>query len=241
MKKVLLLTAFFCLMFNGFSQEVIIDEDVSERYSSNKGPNERHYGHFYLGIGAIPDFDEETGSKINFWRSGNIVFGYRYKLKLLSFYAWGFDASYSQHNYFMGDDSDNPYNPLNPLTLTTDEKKYVITNNDFSLEFYQRINFGKRGNSLGYYLDLGVSGQWNFMVKELVKQELDSNQAYYKKSRDVRRNPRYNEPFGYSAVGRIGIERWVIYGVYRISDYFNDDYVIPELPRLSVGAQYSFK
>jgi hypothetical protein len=241
MNKVITFIFLLFLGMNIFSQDVVIDKDVDEQYQTKKGPNYRYYNQFYIGFGGMADFDEETGAKINAWRSSNFIFGYRYKLKLLSFYALGFDLNFNQNIYFMEGDSENPFDALNPLTFDIDEKKQTLTNNAFALEVYQRINIGKRGNSLGKYLDLGVSGQWNHTVKETVKKEFTDEQNYYGKSLDVRRKLDYIEAFQYDLTARIGVNQFVVYGKYRMSDYFNDKFIMPELPRLSLGIQYAFK
>lgn len=241
MKNVCFFIVFVFLGFQAFSQEVVIEKDVDEQYTGNKGPNLRHYGQFYIGGGMIADYDEETGTEIKFWRSSNFVFGYRYKLKLLSFYALGLDLNFNQHQYFMEGDAENPYDALNPLTFDSDEKKLILTNNALALEVYQRINIGRRGNSLGKYLDLGVSGQWNHTVKETIKKEFTDEQNFYGKSLEVRRQLDYIEAFQYDLTARIGINQFVLYGKYRMTDFFNDKFVMPELPRLSLGVQYAFK
>jgi hypothetical protein len=241
MNKVITLIILFFLGLNTFSQDVIIDKDVDEQYQALKGPNYRFYSQFYIGMGAIADFDEEPGAAINFWKSGNFIFGYRYKLKILSFYALGFDLNFNKHQYFMEGDKVNPYDLLNPLTFDVDEKKQVLTNNAFALEVYQRINIGRRGNTLGKYLDLGASAQWNHTVKETVKKEFTDDQNYYGKSLDVRRQLDYLEAFQYDLTARIGINQFALYGKYRMTDFFNDKFVMPELPRLSLGIQYAFK
>lgn len=241
MKRVCLFVVIIFLGSNVFSQEVVIEKDVDEQYTGKKGPNLRYYGHFYIGAGMIADFDEEPGTEIKFLRSANMIFGYRYKLKLLSFYALGFDLNFNQHHYFMEGDKKNPFDPDNPLTFDTDEKKLSLTNNALALEVYQRINIGKRGNSLGKYLDLGVSGQWNYIVKETIKKEFSDDQNFYGKSLEVRRKLDYIEDFQYDLTARIGINQLSFYGKYRMNDFFNDKFVMPELPRLSLGVQYAFK
>ena len=124
---ILLITFFSVLSIN--AQEVVMDIDVEEQYSSTHGPNMRHYGHIYMGFGLILDFDEEHGAAINPWRSSNFTFGYRYKLKLLSFYAIGLDLNFRIDDYFMEDDEKNPLDGDNPLTFITGEEKHILTNN----------------------------------------------------------------------------------------------------------------
>ncbi|HYW95305.1 MAG TPA: hypothetical protein VE870_06950 [Bacteroidales bacterium] len=241
MKKILLLLIILLPTGLVFSQKVELSKNVDEQYKDNHGPNMRHYGYFYTGLGIIPEFDKESGSAVKFWGSGEYTIGYRYKLKLLSFYALGFDASFihTRYNYIIDDLAVT--NPDNPLTFVNDEKRHALVNNSITLEVYQRINLGKRGNTLGNYLDVGLSGSWNHTVKEVIVKEYADNAYYAGKSRTVNRKLDFPEPFSYGVKARIGHNKFVIYGNYRLSDYFrNDTYDIPELPRLRVGVELGF-
>ncbi len=240
MKKLLLFFIISCCSFQVFSQKVVISKDVDKQYEGNHGPNMRHYGYFYSGLGVVADYDEEAGSAIKFWGSGEYTVGYRYKLKLLSFYALGLDASFSHTRYNYEKDDINVFDPANPLTYAQNEKRHLLVNNALGLEIYQRINFGRRGNTLGNYLDVGIMGNWNHTVKEVIVKEYDDNAYYAGKSRLVNRKLDFPEPFSYAVSARIGHNKFDIYGRYRLSDYFKDGYDIPELPRLTLGLEMGF-
>lgn len=222
-----------------FSQDIVLEKDVTDQYKEGNGPNMRNFRHFYIGFGGIIDFDESPGTAINAYRSGQITFGYRYKLKLLSFYALGLDLNFKSDQYFMEGDDANPYDPNNPLALYTGEKRQTFTDNGIGLEIYQRINIGKRGNTLGKYLDAGFRAQWNVTdVEELVINYNDP--TYTGRQRIFNRRLQYVEDYSYGLSARIGFDHFIIYGYYRLSDIFKDSFNIPELPRLSVGLQYAF-
>lgn len=214
--------------------------DVEDQYKREKGPNTRHFGHFYLGAGIITDFDESKGTEINPWKSSQFLIGYRYKLKLLSFYALGLDLNYKVDQFALEGDNKNPADSLNPLTFSLQEKKHSLTNNSFGLELYQRINFTKRGNSLGKYFDTGIRMQWNFADVEEILTNFD-DAAYVGRERIINRRLKYIEDFSYGLSARIGSNHFSIHSFYRLSDYFkkNDVFDIPELPRLTIGFQYA--
>ncbi len=229
----------FVIIFSASGQEIVLEKNVDEQYKGTHGPNMRHYGHLYIGGGIIPDFDEETGSEIKFWRSGQFLIGYRYKLKMLNFYAVGADLNYRYTKYFIDDDEANPFDPNNPLTFFEGEKKHFLENHGIGLELYQRINIGKRGNSLGFYIDTGFRGQWNISDIEKAVFIIDDEASPAGKSRIKNRRLRYTEPFSYGPSARIGYNKFSLYGYYRLSDYFDTgDFSIPELPRLTVGLQF---
>ncbi len=196
MKKVLFFALLLLVSIYTEAQDVIFEKDVEEQYKGTKGPNMRHHKHLYIGFGGITDIDEEAGTAINPWKSGQIVFGYRYKLKLLSFYAIGFDMSLKMNQYYFDDDEVNPLDIDNPLANVSGEEKHSLTNNGLGLEFYQRINIGKRGNTLGKYLDTGFRGQWNMTnVEEYVL--ITDNDPYVGKTMVTNRRLNYIEAFSY--------------------------------------------
>ncbi len=200
-------------------QSVVISKNVDEQYKSTFGPNLRHYGHFYIGLAAMPGFDANSGSAVELFGSGEYAAGYRYKLKLLSFYALGLDLSYEHTRYNFNIDDLSVFNPYNPLTFAQDEKRHLLVNNAFTLEIYQRINFGKRGNTLGNFLDMGIYGSWNHTVKEVIVKTYGDND-YLGKSRLVNRKLDINEPLSYGLSARIGHEKFALYGKYRLSRIF---------------------
>jgi hypothetical protein len=243
MKKILLgLLLIFTFGFS-ISQEVILDMDVEEQYKGTKGPNMRHYGHFYLGGGFVVDFDEEPGTEIKWWRSGQFVFGYRYKLKLLSFYALGLGVRFTSTQYFFEGKGKNSYDILNPLTYNLERDRHYLLNNGIGLEAYQRINVGRRGNTLGKYLDTGIWSQWNIGNVEDILIRPEDDDVPSRRIRIKNRQLTYVESIAYGVTVRIGFNKFLVYGNYRLSDHFKKEITenypvdIPELSRLSLGVQ----
>lgn len=237
MKRQLFLFWFLSLFIFAGAQDVILEKDVEKQFKGTKGPNMRHYSHFYLGGGTILDFEEEAGASINPWKSAQFIFGYRYKLKLLSFYALGIDLNFKMNQYMLDGDDENPLDIDNPLSIVENEKKHRLMNNGLGFEIFQRINIGKRGNSLGNYLDIGVQGQWNISdVEEYIV--INETNQYFGKTKVVNRRLTFTEPFSYGLSARFGLSKFAIHGYYRLSDYFKPEFAIPELPRLSVGLQF---
>ncbi len=238
MNRFLLLLLVFFAITPAYSQSVVLSKKVDEQYEDNYGPNMRHYGYFHAGLAVIPNMEDATSSIKN-PGSGEYTLGYLYKLKLLPFYALGFDVSLAHTRYSFTKSDLNAYNPYNPLTFASNEKRHLLVNNSVSLEIYQRINFGKRGNTLGNFLDAGLSGSWNYAVKEVIVITGNAND-YYDRSRTVNHRLDFPETFSYGLAARIGHNKIALFGRYRLSDYFKDTYSIPELPRLKVGVEIGF-
>ncbi len=240
MRNAVFLIALICLVsFQIQAQDVVLEKNVEDQYQRDKGPNTAFFGQGYVGFASILNFDESKGTAIKPWQSGQLVIGYRYKIKLLSFYSIGFDLGFRMNDYYLKGDKDNPFDSLNPLSFKTGEKRQTFTNNGLGLEVYQRINIGKRGNSLGKYLDVGIQGQWNVADVEEIVTNFE-NAKFVGRERLFNRRLQYVEEFSYGLSARIGIDKLVIYGNYRLSDIFKEDFQIPELPRLAVGLQYAF-
>lgn len=237
MKKLLFVLFVASIVFIDLSaQEVLLEKNVEDQYKEIKGPNMRHYGHFYFGLGDFLDFDENAGTEINPWKSVQFMIGYRYKLKLCSFYALGLDLSFKTNSYFLEGDDVNPVDIDNPLAVTANEKKHLYSNNGLGMEIYQRINIGKRGNALGKYFDIGARGQWNISdIDDIIT--VNDDDPYTKRVRVINRRLKYVEPFSYGLSARIGINKMIIYGDYRLSDIFKSEFNMGELPRLSLGLQ----
>lgn len=239
LKRLFLLMISLPLLANLYSQDVLLDMNVEEQFQETSGPNMRNYSHVYISLGAIPDFDEEGITSINFWRSGEYIFGYRYKRKLSSFYSLGYDVNFKVDRFFF--DAADLFSNLENPRIDGQVKKHFLLNNSFNLEIYQRFNFGPRGNILGNYIDMGVYGQLNHSVKEVTILENKLESATTGKERRVYRKLDYIERLGYGFAGRIGHNKWAIYGKYRLSDFFSGEYNLPELPRLTVGIEFAIK
>jgi len=237
MKRLVFLTALLVSFLFVNAQDVVLEKNVEEQYGGTKGPNMRHFKHFYIGAGNILDFDENEGSSINPWKSSQFIIGRRYKLKLLSFYSLGLDFNYKISQYMLeGDDQDPASSIINPLAIDGDEKNHSLLNNSFGLEVYQRINIDKRGNKLGKYFDIGFRGEWNVTDVQTYTM-IDKTDSYAEKRKFINRRLKYVEAFSYGPTARIGFNKWAIYGNYRLSDHFKSSFQMAELPRWSVGIQ----
>lgn len=158
-------------------------------------------------------------------------------MKLLEFYAIGLDLSYRQSQYRLEGDEKNPYDADNPLSMHTGEKWQWLDNYSFSLKVFQRINIGRRGNSLGNYLDIGLCGQWNMADIEVLIYKFD-DPKYVGRQKMINSRLQFIEDFSYGINSRIGFKAISFYATYRLSDFFKEVYMMPELPRLWAGIEF---
>ena len=230
MKKYIFILLFGSIAITGFSQTVLLHEDVKDTVLGKRGPNLKNFSHFYFGIGFIAGKPDSTGSDINSLRSVNVVFGYRYKLKICNFYSIGYDIAYNSYSYFLKQNSTK----ITPDTVLHEKEKLNFGN--LGLSLYMRFNFGRRGNHIGKFVDIGGYGDWTFNAVNFTKDKNSNGNIV--KSRIS--NLHYFNSTNYGLMARIGFNRYVIYGNYRLSDIFKSSCNFSELPRLTIGLQIGF-
>jgi len=218
------------------AQEIVLDNAPGELYNNLKGPGAKHYFHPYISFGLIPDIGELSGAKINPLLSNEYVFGVRYKRKIFSFYQAGLDISARFCQYRIEDEEGDPY-LLNPLSDNWNEGKQNLRTNSLGLELYNRVRAGK-GNNLGYYIDAGLRGEWNYMNKHVLRSKNDINNNPAGKVKIVSRKLDYMKKTALTVSGRIGFKKIIIYGSYRLSEVFSEDYTIPDMPKMIFGIQW---
>ncbi len=221
------------------AQDIVLDKNVDEQFNEKKGPNMRQYGHLYFGIAFVVPYNNISGADVESYRSGELAYGYRYKLKLLSFYAIGFDLSHHWSRYGIKSETAVPVTIENPLSQASEVNKLSLGIASLGAEAYNRINIGKRGNVLGNYLDIGIKGEWNYVRKLIMKEKAVSGD-YYETSRSVQKNLNFIRKYSTLVTARIGINKIMLYGDYRFSDLIAAGFTTPELPPLTVGVQLAF-
>lgn len=219
------------------AQTVLLEEDVNkDTLSPASGPNMKNYTHSYFRYGFVLG-KSTPGAEIKTGNSNEVSFGVRYKRRLANFYALGADFFYNNINYHLKQDSAKIF-PTPAL-----HKKEKLAYNNFGLELYNRINFGKRGNIIGNYFDFGGYGEWGFIIKHFYRDELAVAQAGASVREVTNRRLLYTNELNYGAVARIGFNRYSVYGKYRLSDIVKESYLnetgffYPELPRFIVGVE----
>ena len=200
------------------------------------GPNFRHFAHLYIGFGSfIPD-NKEYEVKTGLGATTSLEFGWRYKLKLTNWLAAGTGINYINDIF----DIKQVEKKFIPDTLMHSKEKLRF--NNLGSEFYIRFNFGKRGNIVGRFVDLGAYANWAFKVKQMYVDKVDQNLPQRATSqRVILYHLDYIERFNYGLKARIGLNRIVFTGFYRMSDLFSADFKAEVgeyyLPRLSVGIE----
>ena len=239
MKNFILIVFVASFSLNVFSQTVLLEEDVTKLdfLKPKFGQNMTNYYHWFVDYGFFASPSEGIGADIYYGLSHTFSVGNRYKRRLNDFLAVGVEASYLYMVYNLEQNAEKTV----PNNIQHKKEKFRL--NTVNGGVYFRLNFGKRGNIVGKFIDIGTYGNWAFNLKHTYTDKIDDsgNPVGYKEQKTVNKQLNYFEPFSYGFIVRMGINRYTIFGMYRMSDYFNEEFKenIPdvELSRLAVGLQ----
>lgn len=237
MKKVLLMIA-IALLPMAFSAQTVLMEEYpgNDTIVPKWGKNLKHFIHFYFSCSVIADDFSNSSAGLKF-PSGDFSIGIRYKRKITNFYAMGLDLSMNNTGYGIKQE-DGKIFPDSGIVYD----KQSINMGALSMEYYNRINFDRRGNKIGKFIDIGAYGFFNVNSWCFTRMEFDTlNVGYSKKVEAKYFKPDYLNNYGYGASVRIGYNAVVLSARYRLSDLVKTDKYkgFPELPRLMVGLQLS--
>ena len=227
--KFLLSMAGLCLLLNATpAQDVILEKDPAiDSLIPKRGPNRKHFVHPYMSFGFTAD-PGEAGARSRQGTFGHYQFGVRYKRRLSQTFALGYEFAYDVNDLSQRQEAGK----LAPDTVQYTRERLIFYNGLFSP--YLRINFGKRGNQLGKYIDLAAYGTYTFAHVLFQKSDLPDGRVVRSRTSGLT----YFQRFNYGATVRIGINKLVIYGQYRLSNLFYANWNFPEPARLQVGIQF---
>jgi hypothetical protein len=197
---------------------------------SVKGPNRKHFVHPFMSFGMCVDAGE-TGAQVKQPRIDQFSFGVRYKRRIAEHFAWGWDLAYNVNDYSLKQNLIK----TTPDSFLYDRQRMLFYNAQAGL--YVRINYGKRGNTLGKYIDLAGYGDAVIAHTLYTKYHLMDNSVV----RSRRTGLGYFQRLNYGAQVRFGFKKMIIYGQYRLSDMFYKPENFAELPRIIAGIQFSLR
>ncbi len=225
---------FACLLVLSMSvcaQEEILEMNPAvDTIEPVKGPNRKHFVHPFMSFGMCVDVGE-TGAQVKQPRVDQFSFGIRYKRRLAEHFAWGWDLAYNVNDFSLKQDLIK----TTPDSFLYDSQRMIF--NIAQAGLFLRINYGKRGNTLGKYIDLAGYGDVVFAHTLLTKYHLLDNSVV----RSRRSGLGYFQRLNYGAQVRFGFKKVIIYGQYRLSDMFYKPENFAELPRIIAGFQFSLR
>lgn len=226
MKKIFLLLTIAFAALSVHSQDVVFSDYVDyDTVIPTYGKNLKHYRHLYIGY-QMPINTDEDISYTKPFLSSKVNLGLRYKRKLNSTFAFGCDLAYEWATYPI----EQKKGKTIVDTILHDKEKFKI--NSFQPSVYFRINYGRRGNHIGNYIDLGAAFNAHLLKSHATKDKIDGEIVRCSTSK-----LKYIVPASYSALMRIGFNRYAITANYRLSNLFDSKHESWDLPKLSVGLE----
>jgi hypothetical protein len=225
------------LLTKTYAQDIIFERRIERDslvFTADEGPNSKSYTYPYIGFGfaAMPAMNDSI--KMKYGSSWSFHMGYIHKWRINNHYALAYGMQYTYYSYNFKPFSKNLASVGNAYL---ESEKFSF--NALGLEFINRINFGRRGNVMGTYLDLGVFANFNFKSAHKLEWKLDnSDNADYEEEEQEFSGPVYMNNFEYGARVRFGRNQFVVFADYRLSDLFNDDALFAAPSPLTVGIQF---
>jgi hypothetical protein len=227
MKKYSIAIFLTILSLTGFTQTVLFHQDVNDTTLGKRGPNLRNYSHLYVGFGFIAGKPDSAGSAIKYGRSVDWMVGYRYKFRISNFFAIGYDIDFNSYTYALKQSS------AKTLPDTIVHNKEQMNFSDLGLSGYMRFNYGRRGNRIGNFIDIGAFGDWGFSTTHFTKDKAPNGNIV----KTTVSRLKYINDTNYGLTARVGFGRYVFFANYRLSDLFKTSYHYAELPRITAGIQ----
>ena len=227
MKQLLIISLFFTCSVA--AQNVILMHDVNDDVDSEMGPGKKMYvgGTFSYGI-PIGDLSSNY-NPINMGKSFRLGYGVINKWQPTRILGFGYLFDYNLTRFDISQKAGADWGYDNDFEW---ERFWTV---DVNLDAFIRINFVKRGDHHGIYLDLAGYVGYDFISRYSYRQDVQSpNSKSYKV---VERELKYINRLDYGPSVRFGLSFLSIYARYRMSDMFKTDFqeTFPELPRLMVG------
>lgn len=211
------------------AQEIVMDETVNDEvFSRTFGPNGQHYFHRYFAW-SVP-VSRLSEQAVKPFSSAQFDFGMLYKYRLNKFLSAGGDFRAEFVSYRLKN-----MNTLQPYLLLPEWEKEMVTQINTTLAGYGRVNFGKRGNHLGKYLDLGMFGGYSLFNSHVFRGEDIVTETDVNAQRNY---VPYMRRWAWGFQAGFGVNILKINARYRMSDYLIKGKVNGgDLPKLMIGLE----
>jgi len=231
-----LLIPFFLFLFlnSSTAQEVILEQKPDPMASSNFGANKAWFAQFTLGVGTLAGGSTSTALSYNDWRSNDLRIGVKLKRKINGLLSVWLEPEYHYAAYNINQNGAKITDTLFWNNNDIKHEKERFATEGVLVNGFLRFNMDtKRGNFLGYYLDLGA-GADVIIDREYLAIDKKGDGSQVKTSIS---NIPYMNSIGYTAFARIGINWIALVFNYRLSSVFKSQYGIPEPSLFTIGIE----
>ena len=210
------------------AQQVLVQANVAnDTANTSVGPNRRWFGHGYVALGLVAG-PAQAGAALGYGLlSAEARVGGRLKLRLGQAVALCGDLAYSYLRYELAQEAGKT------VPAPTLHQRENLALHQVAGEAGLRLNYGRRGNAVGSYLDLLAGGSWAAGTRHTTEDVPAPNIGSVA---TTERGLPYLRRFSGSAGARLGLDRYALVARYRLSPAFANGYAAwPELPRWVLG------
>ncbi len=240
MKKIIVFTVFFILLFSVEAQKIILEQKPFEYKDFLQ-----HKKHFYMSIPFSISFAMPMNNAkeytLNYFYSTMYSFGLEYKLDFAKFLGWGFTFRFKHQQYIFSES-------FIYIKKSDEQVKESIRTAGINSGIFFRIYFSKyHGMNGGKYLDFLAFGTYNLW--RIYKLEIHKNYGFSTFSIQRFSRVKFISPYNYGIGIRLGSGNISFISEYRLNSMFtlsniqwNGSYNSPTkgLIPFSLGIQYSF-
>ncbi|MGY3087328.1 hypothetical protein ACVWYF_000354 [Hymenobacter sp. UYAg731] len=212
------------------AQQVLVQANVADdTVKTTFGPNRRYFGHAYLGYGLLAG-PAGAGAAVRYGLgSAELRGGGRLKVRFSQTLALNADLGYAYQRYSLAQNGQKTV-PTSGLHLSESLGLHQLYS-----ELSLRLNYGRRGNAVGSYVDLLGGGGW---VAATAHTAADAPAPGIGSVETTERSLPYLRRWWGGVGGRVGIDRYALTARYRLSSVFTPGYAAwPELPRWTLGVE----
>jgi hypothetical protein len=212
------------------AQQVLVQGNVAADTVKNSfGPNRHYFGHFYVGYGLLAGPAAPGATIRQGLRSAELRGGGRLKIRFTQALAATVDLGYGYLRY------DLAQNGQKLLPSPVLHRRETLSLHRLYSEVGLRLNYGRRGNAVGSYLDLLASGGWVAGTSHTTEDEPGPGIGSVE---TTERGLPYLRRWTTGVGARLGFDRYALTARYRTSAAFTKKYAAwPELPRWVIGVE----
>lgn len=220
-------------MQNINAQKVLMEEEVKvDSIKDNFGPNLKHYLQFFIEYGLIIPHQNPEAFKQKIY-SPSTGFGLRYKYRFCNTFSVGLSGSFilntKRFDYF------NQLAVSSDSILEDDFYGYKLEQGMVGLSPFIRFNFGRRGNNLGKYFDLGAFYNLIFSSKEII---IFNNQQDLKTTLITNYQKNVTPKYSYGLSSSVGYKKLNIFARVEVRENFDQSSLI--YGPTTIGLQLGF-
>jgi hypothetical protein len=212
------------------AQQVLVQANVADdTIKTTFGPNRRYFGHAYVDYALLAGPAGHGAELRPGLASAELRGGGRFKVRFSQTVALNLDLGYAFQHFDLAQ-TDHKVVPN-----AVRHREEGLSLHQLYSEVSLRLNAGRRGNSVGSYLDLLAGGGW---VAATAHSTEDDPAPGIGSVETTERGLPYLRRWTGSAGARLGFDRYALVGRYRLTPAFGRAYAAwPELPRWALGVE----